>query len=158
MSHTIHGTIVYLPSWMANFHCKHVGNFIFPYMDPVGVGGWRINVTDHTDLLHPGFVNVGRQVMSILRWIPLDPGSPCHMKIGVSNQKLSMVFRFHETILSFGEPGSLGHALPGPAPNGFRLVGRQKGFNSKSCQLPLLKESSWWFQPIWKIRRPCRRV
>ena len=62
-SHTIHGTIVYLPPRMANFHT----------MDPVGVGGCRINVTDHTDLRHPSFVNIGRLVMSILRCIPADP-------------------------------------------------------------------------------------
>ena len=48
---------------MANFHT----------MDPVGVGGCRINVTDHTDLRHPSFVNIGRLVMSILRCIPGDP-------------------------------------------------------------------------------------
>ena len=32
------------------------------------------------------------------------------MMIGVSNHLLSIVFRFHETVLSFGEPGSLGYS------------------------------------------------
>ena len=34
--------------------------------------------------------------------------SPSQMMIGVYNHLLRKVFRFHETILSFGEPGSLG--------------------------------------------------
>ena len=34
--------------------------------------------------------------------------SPSQMVIGVYNHLLGKVFRFHETILSFGEPGSLG--------------------------------------------------
>ena len=38
---------------------------------------------------------------------PYTP-SPCQMMIGVYNHLLRKVFRFHETILSFGEPGSLG--------------------------------------------------
>ena len=40
---------------------------------------------------------------------PKDPGSPCQM-IGVytHRNKTRPVVRFHETILSFGEPGSLG--------------------------------------------------
>ncbi len=43
--------------------------------------------------------------------IPLSLGiqSYSQMMIGVSNHLLSIVFRFHETILRFGESGSLGY-------------------------------------------------
>ena len=35
--------------------------------------------------------------------VPKDPGSPSQMMIGVYNHLLSKVFRFHETILRFGD-------------------------------------------------------
>ena len=40
-----------------------------------------------------------------------DPGSPCQMMSfrGVQSPPKRRVFRLHETILSFGEPGSLGN-------------------------------------------------
>ena len=61
-----------------------------------------------------GFIYILNVKSSILRILyTLQIQSPCQMMIGVYNhlqneRYLYNVFSFHETILSFGEPGSLG--------------------------------------------------
>ena len=51
--------------------------------------------------------------LGVIHYNPLQIQSPSQWMIGgVQSPSKRKVFRFHETILSFGEPGSLGKINP----------------------------------------------
>ena len=56
--------------------------------------------------------------------IPKNPGSPCQMmsKGCIITETKRKVFRFHDTILSLGEPGSLGWRFGALPTTGFSMV------------------------------------